>query len=227
MIISSYFKGILIALKVLWPLLIFIVLAVAIKIFLKMRELQRISRSGLNDIDKMDGLTFEKYLQTLFKKLGYKVERTAYVGDYGADLIVEKNGVRSVIQAKRHKNKVNIKAIQEVVASKAKYNCTEAIVVTNNYFTKAAIDLAKANKVELWDRDKLVNLLLSIKVNNEPVEPMEENATTLEEVTEDENSLNVCAICGKPVSEKVKEYCLSNSKRFGGKVYCYEHQRKV
>lgn len=32
-----------------------------------------------------------------------------------------------------------------------------------------------------------------------------------------------CVICNKPVSQRVKSYCLAN-KRFNGKVYCYEHQ---
>ena len=35
-----------------------------------------------------------------------------------------------------------------------------------------------------------------------------------------------CSICNKPVSDKVKSYCLSNQK-FNGKIFCYEHQRNV
>ncbi|HAF0292611.1 TPA: NERD domain-containing protein [Salmonella enterica subsp. enterica serovar Typhimurium var. 5-] len=40
----------------------------------------------------------------------------------------------------------------------------------------------------------------------------------------DTNSNSTCSICNKPVSDKVKEYCLS-SKRFNGKIFCYEHQK--
>lgn len=36
----------------------------------------------------------------------------------------------------------------------------------------------------------------------------------------------VCAICNKPVSQKVKNYCLSH-KKFNGKIFCFEHQKKV
>ena len=35
---------------------------------------------------------------------------------------------------------------------------------------------------------------------------------------------NKCVICNKPVSDKVKSYCLSNPK-FNGNIYCYEHQK--
>ncbi|QDP39858.1 nuclease-related domain-containing protein [Radiobacillus deserti] len=38
------------------------------------------------------------------------------------------------------------------------------------------------------------------------------------------DSTELCVICKKPVSEKVKSYCLSN-KKFNGKVYCYDHQK--
>jgi len=35
-----------------------------------------------------------------------------------------------------------------------------------------------------------------------------------------------CTDCGRSVSQKVKEFCLTNRNRFGGKVYCYEHQTR-
>lgn len=40
----------------------------------------------------MDGKTFEGFLGTLFRRLGYRVENTRYRGDYGADLIVSREG---------------------------------------------------------------------------------------------------------------------------------------
>ena len=91
------------------------------------------------------------------------MERTKYIGDYGADLVTTNNGVKMVIQAKRHKNKVGIKAVQEAVTSKGYYNCDKAMVVTNSYFTNQAKTLASRNKVELWDRKILVKNLLKTK----------------------------------------------------------------
>jgi len=126
-------------------------------------EQQKLAKSGIADIDKMDGKTFEKYLKVFFEKLGYKVERTKYIGDYGADLVATNNGIKTVIQAKRYKSKVGIKGVQEAVASKGYYKCDRAMVVTNNYFTNQARTLASRNKVELWDRKILVKNLLKIK----------------------------------------------------------------
>jgi len=37
-------------------------------------------------------------------------------------------------------------------------------------------------------------------------------------------SFTKCVTCGEKVSEKVKNYCLTNKDKFQGNVYCYEHQ---
>ncbi|WP_085522749.1 nuclease-related domain-containing protein [Tuberibacillus sp. Marseille-P3662] len=44
--------------------------------------------------------------------------------------------------------------------------------------------------------------------------------------SKDQNNQPKCAICDKPVSQKVKQYCLSN-KSFKGKIYCFEHQKRA
>ncbi|RFU60786.1 nuclease-related domain-containing protein [Peribacillus glennii] len=41
-----------------------------------------------------------------------------------------------------------------------------------------------------------------------------------------ENEPGKCCVCNKLVSEKVKKFCFSNPK-FKGKIYCYEHQKKI
>ncbi|AYA76074.1 NERD domain-containing protein [Bacillus sp. Y1] len=40
-----------------------------------------------------------------------------------------------------------------------------------------------------------------------------------------DNKQDNCMVCNKPVSDKVKAFCLSN-KKFNGKIYCFEHQNK-
>jgi hypothetical protein len=43
-------------------------------------------------------------------------------------------------------------------------------------------------------------------------------------IAADKKDSNKCCICGQTVSEKVQQFCLTNQKRFKGKVYCFEHQ---
>jgi restriction system protein len=216
----------------LWPLWALMIVVALGKLAFQILEKQKLAKSGIADIDHMSGKTFEKYLEVLFEKLGYRVERTRYVGDYGADLVTAKDGVKTVIQAKRYKGKAGVKAIQEAVAAKGYYDCSKAMVVTNSFFTQQAIELARRNQVELWDRDKLVSALLSVKEKTAvTVSPYIAGQTQAAASTDGRHlqdiPQNTCAVCGKPVLEKVMQYCLAHQKRFGGKIYCYEHQRSA
>ena len=111
------------------------------------------------------GEEFEVYLKNIFEKLGYNVEMTKVTGDQGADLILSKDNIRTVVQAKFYTNTVGNKAVQEVTSAIAFYSADKGMVVTNNYYTKSAIELAKANNIVLWDYDilqekidKIINL---------------------------------------------------------------------
>ncbi|MDO4976829.1 MAG: restriction endonuclease [Eubacteriales bacterium] len=112
-------------------------------------------RITLEDVDLMSGSEFESVVCELFKKMGYAAFVTKASGDQGVDVIAEKNGVKIGIQAKCYSNTVGNSAIQEVVAGKKFYTCNRILVVTNNYYTKSAIELAAANGVTLWNRDVL------------------------------------------------------------------------
>jgi restriction system protein len=144
-----------------WLILIVVAIFAAQGIVWLVRE-RRLARSGIDQIDVMDGITFERRLAHLFTGLGYHVEQTRARGDYGADLVLQKNGSRTVVQAKRWtKKNVGVKAIQEAVAAKPMYRCDRAMVVTNRYFTEQAKRLARTNGVTLWNRDELVQELLA------------------------------------------------------------------
>jgi restriction system protein len=98
------------------------------------------------------------------------------------------------------------------------------MVVTNSVFSRAAIRLARDNKVELWDRNRLVSELLKVRTKAEAeVEP---SGPDQSQPAPRDGEATVCAACGSPVSERVRDYCLDHQKRFAGKVYCYQCQRK-
>ncbi|MCR3758441.1 restriction endonuclease [Clostridium felsineum] len=130
------------------------------KQLLNNRTASKYLNSSINIIDKMTGQEFERFLKAHFEKLGYKVELTPKTGDYGADLVINKKGCKTVVQAKRWINKVGIEAVQQVIASKSYYKADKCLVVTNNYFTPNAINLSESNKdVELWDRKELIKIM--------------------------------------------------------------------
>ena len=126
-----------------------------IKQKLKTKQQRKITKYTIDDIDLMTGVEFEEFIALLFKKMGYSSKITKQSGDQGIDVIAIKNNTRIGIQAKCYSNAVGNAAIQEAVAGKSFYNCDKTVVVTNNYFTTSAIELAQANDVILWNRDLL------------------------------------------------------------------------
>jgi restriction system protein len=130
-------------------------------------RLKRLKKSGIYEIDRFGGTTFEEYLQVIFREQGYKVKLTADSHDFGGDLILKKDGVKIVVQAKRYKNRVGIKAVQEVIGAVKYYDCQSAMVVTNSFFTKPAKELANKNDVLLWDRTTLIKILNKTKAKDQ------------------------------------------------------------
>jgi restriction system protein len=119
----------------------------------------RLWRSGIADVDTMTGEEFEARLASVFEVLGAEVVRTGRSGDFGADLVVERGGTRTVVQAKRRGAPVGIDAVQQVIGARRYYDADGATVVTNSSFTRAALSLAEAAGVEVVDRHALVGLL--------------------------------------------------------------------
>lgn len=150
----------------LWPLWLALLLLAAGNIGIAIYRRRRLARSGIDAIDRMSGKEFELYLGTLFRRFGYHVDQTGKAGDYGADLIIKKDQMRTVVQAKRYSKSVGVKAIQEVVAAKRMYQCAGAMVITNSHFTRQARALAKANEVVVWDRARLIKVILTAQPTN-------------------------------------------------------------
>lgn len=132
-----------------------------------LKEQQQYEESNTieNAFDYMEGHDFEYFCATLLEKNGYsKIQVTKGSGDQGIDIIAYKDDIRFGIQCKRFSSPIGNHAIQEVFAGKSYYNCHIGIVITNNYFTSSAIELAKHNGIILWDREKLLQLIKAAKL---------------------------------------------------------------
>ncbi len=107
------------------------------------------------DIDNMNGYEFERYVSLVLNSRGFKSQVTKEKGDFGVDVLADKDNIKFAIQVKRQSNKVSQSAIREVVAGQNYYNCEKTIVITNSYFTESAKTLARVNNCELINRDSL------------------------------------------------------------------------
>lgn len=112
------------------------------------------------DIDSMEGHVFERFCARILSLNSFeKVDVTRGSGDQGIDIVAYKDGIRYGIQCKCYSSDIGNKAVQEAFAGKTYYKCHVAIVLTNRYFTRSAIDLAETNGIILWDRAKLLELI--------------------------------------------------------------------
>ena len=131
-----------------------LIVAAGVVICKKYRSGSRIKRR-----DMMEGFDFEYYCADLLELNGfYDVKVTQSSGDYGIDILAEKDGVTYAIQCKRYSGPVGIKAVQEAYSGRDYYDRMVGCVLTNQYFTKAAVDAAKKLKILLWDRDYLESM---------------------------------------------------------------------
>ena len=92
------------------------------------------------EMDDMEGHEFEYFCADLLRDKGFlDVEGTRGSGDFGVDILAEKDGV--------------------TYAGRDYYDRMVGVVMTNQYFTSAAVDAAKKLKILLWDRGYLESMM--------------------------------------------------------------------
>jgi restriction system protein len=118
------------------------------------RDLKRVA-SGMAAVDQMSGVGFEEFVAAQLRTRGWTVIRTASTGDYGVDLIAKKDRTCMAVQCKRLARAVGVAAVQQVVSGARHHGCDQAVVVTNQAFTKAARQLATTHRCRLVGREQL------------------------------------------------------------------------
>ena len=136
------------------------VLVTVLLMIVALAALRRIRRRRPGDMDLMEGHEFEYYCADLLRRAGFlEVEVTRGSGDYGVDILAELAGVTYAVQCKRYDGPVGVKAVQEVYAGRDYYDRMVGVVMTNQYFTRPAVEVAQKLKILLWDRGYLESML--------------------------------------------------------------------
>lgn len=165
-------------------------------------------QNQLSKIDMLDGWQFEEYVSSLLKRIGYKnVKVTSGSGDFGADVIAEKDGQKIAFQCKRFSDRVGPKVVGEVLRGMNRYNCTKGIIITNNYFTDQAIKEAQISHIELWDRQKIGNILKNGCENKWQNSKKSKSKTIICKNCQVDNSYKRerCWLCGKLLEKNIEE----------------------
>ncbi len=167
---TSFFERFL---RILLKIILFpLVIAYLINEKIKKSKLDKINAEkikvyNISQLDFLSGREFEQYLKSLFENMGFEVTLTKLSGDYGVDLIISKKGKQSIVQAKCYNHTVGVKAVQEIVAGREHYKIYDAMVITNNYFSREAENLALETGVTLVDRIVLEKMVRKYDVRIE------------------------------------------------------------
>lgn len=134
-----------------------VILVIMMAVFWAVRFHKR-KKAGF--FDDMEGHEFEYFCANLLRESGFiEVEVTKGSGDYGVDILAEKDGVTYAIQCKCYTDPVGVKAVQEAYAGRDYYDRMVGAVMTNQYFTGPAVSAAKKLKILLWDGGYLENMM--------------------------------------------------------------------
>lgn len=118
------------------------------------------SRKKQRAWDDMEGREFEYFCADLLKRRGFQdVVVTKESGDFGIDILAERDGISYGIQCKNYQSPIGVKAVQEVYAGRDYYDCMVGVVMSNQYFTGPAVEAARKLKIVLWDRGYLEEML--------------------------------------------------------------------
>lgn len=136
------------------------VLALALFLGAALRMLLGRRRRRADVFEDMEGREFEYFCAELLEQRGFvDVEVTRGSGDYGIDILAEKEGVTYAVQCKCYTSAVGVRAVQEACAGREYYDRMVGAVMTNQYFTAPAVEAARKLKILLWDGGYLEEMM--------------------------------------------------------------------
>lgn len=96
-----------------------------------------------------------------FRRGGYSIEESGGGGaDGGIDLVLHKNGEKSLVQCKQWRAyKVGVQVIRELYGVMAAEGAVHGFVVTSGVFTQEAKDFASGRNIELIDGVELKQII--------------------------------------------------------------------
>ena len=139
------------------PAVIYVIaVLIVFAIFMIFRRAMLNRRREPELIDELEGHDFEIYCSDLLRGNGFNdVTVTKGSGDFGLDILCERDGVTYGIQCKRYDKPIGVYAVQQAYAGRDYYDRMVGVVMTNQTFTDAAEKAARKLNILLWDRREM------------------------------------------------------------------------
>ncbi len=123
--------------------------------------------SGIQEIDHMDSHHFAYFVIHLFHGFGYSVKHFLQQDPSCLDIVFSKNNEQMLVQASNQKKFFAADAINRLAEEMSRSKATTAWLITTYDFTPEIYEKALANKVELINRDRLIDMVITLKKNQQ------------------------------------------------------------
>ena len=121
------------------------------------RRLERL-RSQKDYWMSLSGIEFEQELGNLYENLGYRVDYTPSSGDQGVDLILRKNGKKTIVQCKRYKDPAGPAIARELYGSLVASGADNAVLACTGGFTQGVKEFVQGKPIALISASDLVKM---------------------------------------------------------------------
>ncbi|MBA3928023.1 MAG: restriction endonuclease [Xanthomonas sp.] len=142
----------------------------AVASFFRARHKRRLldTRAGLDSISALGWRDFERLVGEAFRRRGYTVEETGLGGaDGGVDLIVRRDGRRTLVQCKQwRREKVPVNVVREMYGLLTHHRADAAHIAALGGFTADAAAFAEGKPIELIDGAALLRMIREVQAQS-------------------------------------------------------------
>ena len=110
----------------------------------------------------MKGVRFEESLADLYRKMGYSVRQTKGSGDEGIDLILEKEGIKIVVQCKGHAKPIGVGVVRDLYGAMMHFGAPTAVLACPAGFTEGVMQFVRGKPIKLVSAKELIEMAKSI-----------------------------------------------------------------
>ncbi|MEQ1600507.1 MAG: restriction endonuclease [Methylophilaceae bacterium] len=187
------------------------IIGAAVSVF-KSKERSKLldEQSGIDSVRSMSWQEFELLVGEAFRRKGYEVKENGGGGaDGGIDLVLYKNGKKSIVQCKRWKTfSIGVPLIRELYGVMTAERANDCIFVSSGNYTAEARLFAEDKPIWLIDGSELLDLVSSVQV-----QPSISKPSTIKE---HEASIPSCPLCGSDMVKRTAKKGASVGSTFWG-----------
>ena len=174
-------------------------------------------QTSVKSIKDLPWKDFEYLVSEAYRRQGYAIEENLGGGsDGGVDLVLSKDGNRTLVQCKNWKSrKVGVTTVRELFGVMTSEGGASGIVVCSEHYTKDAIEFAKGKPITLIDGTALSRLIGAVQ-KSPKIQPNlirdVQKSETLQPVVND----TACPICQSPMVLRTAKRGMNAGQSFWG-----------